>query len=100
MPSAVQWPPPPLRAVTLQWLESWRLANELSRRNMEEMQRLRSRMLGDLSRCIESYMRSPEFLEFMKYTLMSYNLVALARPTRDMNRADAAQLSARMIDDG
>jgi hypothetical protein len=95
MPSAVQWPPPPLRAVTLQWLESWRLANELSRRNMEEMQRLRSRMLGDLSRCIESYMRSPEFLELMKYSL-----VVLARPTQDVHRADSAQLSARMLHDG
>jgi hypothetical protein len=64
----------PLVIFSLQLFDSWRCAAELSRRNLEEARRLRSRMLNDMNFCIESYMRSPVFLELMRYNwaLMGY----------------------------
>ena len=90
MPSAVQWPPNPLLVVSLQWLQSWQLASALNSRNMEEMRRLRSSMLGDLGRSIDSYMRSPAFLELMKCSL-----AALTGPTQSATRIDSTHPAAR-----
>jgi len=54
---------------SLAWFESWRCAAELNRRNLEELRRLRGRMLQEMSLCMESYMRSPAFLELMRYNM-------------------------------
>jgi hypothetical protein len=42
----------------------------MNKHNLEEMQRLRNRTLQDMSSCMESYMRSPAFLELMRYNMV------------------------------
>jgi hypothetical protein len=69
MPQLTPLPANPLVIFSLQWFESWRFAAELSKRNLEEMRRMRNRMFQEMSLCIESYMRSPAFLELMRYNL-------------------------------
>jgi hypothetical protein len=69
----------PLMIMSFHWFESWRCAAELSKRSLEEMRRSRNRMFQDLSFCMESYMRSPAFLE-----LMRYNMVAMSQSRRGL----------------
>jgi hypothetical protein len=69
MPPAMPRAPNPLVIFSLQWFEAWRCAAELSTRNLEEMRRLRNRMLQEMSLCMESYMKSPAFLELMRYNM-------------------------------
>jgi hypothetical protein len=42
----------------------------MNKHSLEEMQRLRNRGLQDLSSYMESYMRSPAFLELMRYNML------------------------------
>jgi hypothetical protein len=91
MPSPVPGPQNPLVMLSLQWLDSWQFAAALTRCNLEEMRRLRNRMFYDMSHYLESYMRSPAFLE-----LMRYNLAMIAHPkarSADSEPADSVSSS-------
>jgi hypothetical protein len=66
MPYHMANAPNPLFIESMQWLDFCRCATELGRRNMEDARRMRARLLEDASFCIESYMRSPLFLELMR----------------------------------
>jgi hypothetical protein len=59
----------PLLIMSFHWFESWRCAAEMSKRSLEEMRRSRNRMFQDMSFCMESYMRSPAFLETMRFNM-------------------------------
>jgi hypothetical protein len=75
--------------LSLQWLDFWRCAAALNRRNLEEMRRLRTRMFYDVSFCVESYMRSPGFLE-----LMRYNMAVMGHPKgRSLDGEPAASMA-------
>jgi hypothetical protein len=72
----------PLVALGEQWLEPWRQASLLARDGMTaslawDFQRQRSRWFGDLTRAMDAYMRSPAFLE-----LVRFNLGWMTRPGR------------------
>ena len=70
MPSEMPPVPNPLYMLSFGWLESWRCAAELGKRNVEEMRRLRNRYFQEMSYCLESYMRSPAFLQMIRANMM------------------------------
>jgi hypothetical protein len=76
------WMCNPWIALTIQQLEAWQRASSLPPSDLEgvvffcDARELRSRWLADLSQALDSYMRSPAFLE-----LMQQNFKAMTRPT-------------------
>lgn len=66
MPFNMMNDPNPLITCSRQWLDFCGHAAAQSRRNMEEARRMRARLLQDVSFWLESYMRSPFFLELMR----------------------------------
>jgi hypothetical protein len=66
MPFNMMNNPNPFVACSLQWLDFCRHSTQQSRRNMDEARRLNARVLQDVSSWMESYMRSPLFLELMR----------------------------------
>ncbi len=81
-PSGEEWRSNPFIALTEQWLESWQRANELWQKQLEGMapfwdpKILRSLWFAHLTRTLDDYMRSPEFL-----VLMQQSLRTMTRPT-------------------
>jgi hypothetical protein len=58
-----------------EWLDSWRSAHAIGWDYLETMwglrppQRLRDRLLGEVRQAVQSQLRSPAFLEFMRWNL-------------------------------
>lgn len=69
----------PFIALSAQWLEMWQRACVLNKANMEATlpfwdPQLRSRWLAELSQAMDSYMRSPAFLEWMRCSLRAFTI--------------------------
>ena len=87
MPSWDEWMSNPPIAFMSPWLETWRRAIELSGdvngiALFWDPRQMRRRWLADLSRIMDSYMRSPAFLELIQYNLKAMTQTALL-PSRE-----------------
>jgi hypothetical protein len=69
------WTMPAVPHLVADWLESWRSAHALGWDCLETMwglrppQRLRDRLLAEVRQTVQSQLRSPAFLEFMRWNL-------------------------------
>ncbi len=88
--------PNPFISIAEQWLKSWQLANELSQENLARMElfwdpKQRGLWFADLSRILDNYMRSPEFLGLMQRslrTLTGTTALSSLQPDRRVSDGD------------
>ena len=92
-----EWIPNPAIALMRQWLEIWQRTLTLCGDTdgialFWNPRQLRNQWLADLSQTMDNYMRSPAFLE-----LIRYNLRAMTRTARPFSGGDAGLLRSDRV---